>query len=364
LETELELAREAGQMAAEGAPLQSLGPLSTKRSVKVKLRSLEAVTPEGAGVRGTMYEITGPSKLLKVLAAAHLPTLGSLSPISPVTLPAAARATANIHDDAVMFAWAYPVAGVAQMTADQAAVMTPENVAAHSFISFGGFVYFDADGKFLQLNALDPGDGLYFSGPFPLPPAVKADLKAEGRFQPVSAEPIRDTGALNFAWMIPGEDFKGSVLHNDDGAFAYDYGGDGGTQHRCGHRGPGSAQRSPPPLHRRRAEGPLLYRRAGPRRGNPAILRGPQAVDAADGERRVARVPHIRERQGSPMRHVHTCACVRNTAYSAVQALLLFAGGAPIPTEPSLPLTGCLQRITAHVHPSSALADAGIQTPP
>jgi hypothetical protein len=138
------------------------------------------------------------------------------------------------------------------MTAEQAAQMTPENVAAHSFISFGGFVYFDSSGHFLQLNALDPGTcscsraaqcprvlcaqcgiagllthcpwppnrpdphphrhqssgpGLYFSGPFPLPVVIKAELKAHGRVQPVSAGPIRESGAFNFAWINPNEEF-------------------------------------------------------------------------------------------------------------------------------------------------------------
>eukprot|EP00037_Helgoeca_nana_P033390 m.417708 g.417708 ORF g.417708 m.417708 type:complete len:284 (+) comp30578_c0_seq1:21-872(+) len=228
LETELELAQEPGRQRDSGEPLQSLGPLSTGRSVKVKLHALESVTEGGAGVNGTMYELTGPSKLLKVLAQLDLPTLGSLSPVRAITLPADARKAANIHEDAVTFSWAYPLAGVAQMTAEQAAQMTPENVAAHSFISFGGFVYFDSSGHFLQLNALDPGPGLYFSGPFPLPVVVKAELKAHGRVQPVSAGPIRESGAFNFAWINPNEEFTVSLpTANPDGAFAYDYGGDG-----------------------------------------------------------------------------------------------------------------------------------------
>eukprot|EP00041_Stephanoeca_diplocostata_P038496 m.1520642 g.1520642 ORF g.1520642 m.1520642 type:complete len:142 (-) comp25228_c0_seq12:4935-5360(-) len=44
--------------------------------------------------------------------------------------------------------------------------------------------------------------------------------------QPVTAKPLRATGAQYFCWMHPGES-AGLPAAINEGAFAYDYGGDG-----------------------------------------------------------------------------------------------------------------------------------------
>jgi hypothetical protein len=64
---------------------QSLGPLSTGRSVKVKLHALESVTEGGAGVNGTMYELTGalaPARSTSALLGSWLHYLHCVSPPS------------------------------------------------------------------------------------------------------------------------------------------------------------------------------------------------------------------------------------------------------------------------------------------
>ena len=154
-----------------------------------------------------MYEITGPSKVLKLCNQLNLPTLGTISPVygnfdiawglfprsvqlcfvrcalllraracryrmligvwypvlcpipvfllltwalfpvvsGEITLPAEARDSANIPQNATLFAFAYPLAGMGQLSEDQTKHINLGDLA-HAFLSFGGYVYFDANG--------------------------------------------------------------------------------------------------------------------------------------------------------------------------------------------------------------------------
>lgn len=207
-------------------PLERLGPLQTKRNVKVKIRALESVIPSGAGNNGTMYEITGPSKVLKLCNQLNLPTLGTISPVGEITLPAEARDSANIPQNATLFAFAYPLAGMGQLSEDQTKHINLGDLA-HAFLSFGGYVYFDANGKALVVNAIDAGPGLWFDGPHKLHKTTMVTLQKQGRMQPVTAGFLRTTGARNFCWIRPGEPLPNLPVPCTNGAFAYDYGGDG-----------------------------------------------------------------------------------------------------------------------------------------
>eukprot|EP00040_Diaphanoeca_grandis_P028765 m.167014 g.167014 ORF g.167014 m.167014 type:complete len:424 (+) comp31451_c0_seq1:358-1629(+) len=209
-------------------PLEALGPLEAKRNVRVKLRTVEPVLKGSDGYNGTLYEITGPSKIVKLCTQINLSTLGTISPIGNVTLPPDIRKLANIPADAALFAFAYPLAGVSQLTNEELELFSTDN-DLHTFVTIGGYVYFNIKGEVLQVNAIGIGPGLFFDGPHTLPMSELVELQKQGRMQPVSAGALRDTGAEYFCWLRPGEEqtLKGLPVPVPDGAFCYDYCGDG-----------------------------------------------------------------------------------------------------------------------------------------
>jgi len=208
-------------------PLEALGPFSAKRNVRVKLRTVEKVVKGTDGVNGTLYEVTGPKPIVKLCKQINLSTLGTLSPLGEITLPKDQWAGANIPKDASMFAFAYPLAGVSQLNNDELQSFSDNDL--HKFVTIGGYVYFTAQGEVLQVNAIDMGPGIFFDGPHALPMTALVELQKQGRMQPVSAGALRDTGAEFFCCMRPGEEttLKGLPKSVENGAFAYNYGGDG-----------------------------------------------------------------------------------------------------------------------------------------
>eukprot|EP01006_Ploeotia_vitrea_P011480 TRINITY_DN30553_c0_g1_i1.p1 TRINITY_DN30553_c0_g1~~TRINITY_DN30553_c0_g1_i1.p1 ORF type:complete len:366 (+),score=23.94 TRINITY_DN30553_c0_g1_i1:87-1184(+) len=198
-------------------PLSSLGPFAIIPKVEIVLELIPG---------SDAFTVSGPATVVNFFESLDVPLFGSLSPRSPVTLGRQAREAANIPLQATEFAFAYPIAGMGQLSAVAVKRINKED-PRHSFLALGGFVYFDASGtRLLQINGLAAGKGLYFSPPRPLPHDVCNVLLQQGRLQPVTVQAIQQTGAESFAWLTPGEQFDGCkdlpepVPH---GAFAYMY---------------------------------------------------------------------------------------------------------------------------------------------
>ena len=91
----------------------------------------------------------------------------------------------------------------------------------HCVLSLGGFAYLDAAHRCVCINGLTPdGTGLAFSDGHAL---ARAPLPApvQGRLRPVVAPELVALGALRAAWLCPGEDLPGMLVHNMFGGFLF-----------------------------------------------------------------------------------------------------------------------------------------------
>eukprot|EP00041_Stephanoeca_diplocostata_P038495 m.1520638 g.1520638 ORF g.1520638 m.1520638 type:complete len:228 (-) comp25228_c0_seq12:5832-6515(-) len=155
LEAELDAradTRPSAVLQATQPPLMTLGPFQTARVARVNIVPLEGIRHGGSN--GTMYELTGPTAIVTICDRIGLSCMGSISPVREITKYEKMRCAGSIPPHAKYSGYAYPLAGVGQLTDDQVANLDFNN-AAHSFVGFGGFVYFDATGIALQINAID-----------------------------------------------------------------------------------------------------------------------------------------------------------------------------------------------------------------
>eukprot|EP00928_Gymnodinium_smaydae_P050764 TRINITY_DN3432_c0_g1_i1.p1 TRINITY_DN3432_c0_g1~~TRINITY_DN3432_c0_g1_i1.p1 ORF type:complete len:861 (-),score=116.92 TRINITY_DN3432_c0_g1_i1:200-2725(-) len=140
---------------------------------------------------------------------------GRLSPEHPVTLPQEDRHAAGIPDDAITFAWSYPIEQPLDVPSDCAS--NPDL----TFLALGGFVYFSSNKRITKALALVPSSsgGLRFGKPFPLT-QERITLFGKRHFRPVTIDEMRRAGARQFAWVRPG-DFE----ELEHGGFAYIFAG-------------------------------------------------------------------------------------------------------------------------------------------
>ena len=166
---------------------------------------------------------------------------GRFSPRQQVTLDATNKRAAVIPQEAKTFVFAYPLASALQEPQDDSCRMEDDDGASDgasatsdnssalladsrlSFLAFGGFVYFSAEGRVLSVNALTNGPGLEFSDAVTLPDGsgLRAALHEAERVQPVTIEALCTRGVRKFAWLAPGEDIGG--VATEHGAFVYFY---------------------------------------------------------------------------------------------------------------------------------------------
>ena len=154
---------------------------------------------------------------LEPLVGVGMPNEGRVSPQSAVTLPQALRRKAMIPRMAASFVWAYPLPGMNGLRG------LPIDQTSHivQFVTFGGFIYLDARGMPLSVNALCPGEGLSFVGPHKWSTTIETtEMERSGRMQPITIKALADTGARYFCWIKPNEDIglKPVPVH---GGFVY-----------------------------------------------------------------------------------------------------------------------------------------------
>jgi hypothetical protein len=178
------------------------------------------------------FRVVGPSRRLKALPQAARAVLhGLYSPTQLVTLPHSVRAAAGVPADAHSFAFAHPVAahGASNWVtrADQAWIF---------FLLLGGFLYFNSEGKLIQVNALSlmpPASSsvaaqLHIYGPYTLVPGVIDALDAHHRILPVTLEALSSAAFARFGWANPREKPGGMQLGEhpyEHGAFVYEMAG-------------------------------------------------------------------------------------------------------------------------------------------
>ena len=197
-----------GIKVVEEVRLSSRAPSSSQEAP-----SAPAAAAEG-GLRSFVFK--GPAPLIKFLDEATSNGLlsrsdGTMSPKHKVTLELEKRKAAGVPEDALYFAFAYPLTPQSDGWFDAALNAPSLSLGARSFLVSGGFLYFDAYGKCIQVNAVSSEYGLEsqleFDGPHRASHEAVAQLRAAGRLQPVTWKQLRAAGALEFCWVHPWERF-------------------------------------------------------------------------------------------------------------------------------------------------------------
>jgi len=128
------------------------------------------------------------------------------------------KKAANIPASATSFAWAYPM--VLEPGQRQ-----PSGASEASFLTLGGYMYFDEQKRIVGTNAIQPAPlgtlGLMFGRAQPLPAAVADTMSRQGRFQEITLPFLAEQGASHFGWIRPGE-FSQEVA-SPNGCFAYKF---------------------------------------------------------------------------------------------------------------------------------------------
>uniref|UniRef100_A0A7S0A3W9 Uncharacterized protein n=1 Tax=Pyrodinium bahamense TaxID=73915 RepID=A0A7S0A3W9_9DINO len=146
---------------------------------------------------------------------------GQVSPLHPVQCDAACREGACVPPEAEDFAWSYPVVDWERVESDAYALEDWDSLEASaamkSFLTVGGFIYFDAAGRIVGTTTPGKprggdGDGLHFGAPQRWRHEWTLPLAEQGRFQPVTMRQIVGVGARSFCWLRPDE-----VIEDGDG---------------------------------------------------------------------------------------------------------------------------------------------------
>jgi hypothetical protein len=176
------------------------------------------------------FEVVGPPKvknLVESLVTGR--ALGTFSPIYPITLDPDARKEAGVPQEALHFAFAYPLTSLSVRPKQlrQLLQLAEKGQPWLYFLLFGGFAYLDRNDAVLQLNAVRawrpatadppalatqattataaPMARLDMVGPFAAPPRALA-MAAEGAgLQEVTVREMKDAGFRRFGWLMPCE---------------------------------------------------------------------------------------------------------------------------------------------------------------
>eukprot|EP00298_Acanthocystis_sp_HF-20_P009485 c18328_g1_i1.p1 GENE.c18328_g1_i1~~c18328_g1_i1.p1 ORF type:complete len:233 (-),score=88.73 c18328_g1_i1:118-816(-) len=207
-----------------------LGPFGVvSSSLRPKIPNLKELNSASS----CCYQIELKGKF-KTFGDLGLADIGQLSPLYPVTLSDEDKIKANIPSNAKKFLWAYTLAGVSQLS-DEGKEKLIKDDPDFALLLFGGYIYLDEKGDIAGVNAICPGEGLFFSGPQRWKHTNTRELYRAGRFQPITIHSMKAQGATHFCWIGPNEviyDDKGqySLLPNNKyGAFVYLFGEDTST---------------------------------------------------------------------------------------------------------------------------------------
>jgi hypothetical protein len=147
---------------------------------------------------------------------------GGFSPVNAITLDDHSRNVANIPEDAVYFAWAYPISGLELVSDDIKRELDPKYPEI-SFILFGGFIFFNEKYNLIQVNAVYGGKNINFSEPKFLPYSdVYYTYIKHGRMQENTIQEFKDRDITHVSWIAPYEKVGGNTIA-PYGGFLYLY---------------------------------------------------------------------------------------------------------------------------------------------
>ena len=149
------------------------------------------------------------SKAGSILAPAHL-----------VTIAKEKRNSMSIPQEAEYYAFAHPSTGIEAELEEGSHRLALHQSAMH-FLLVGGYVYFDANHKVVQINALTLSPSrtsIFYQGPHPFPAAIADHLTRMGRMSKVTVDSLESKGFLTVGWVYPGEEFLSVDADAGDGA--------------------------------------------------------------------------------------------------------------------------------------------------
>lgn len=186
----------------------------------------DTMTTEGRAWTLDAAALKPGSYVAKIAAGGKV--TGYLSPLHAVNLPDSVKEEVGIPASAKHFMFSYPAKVSTDYDGKTRSFKPSTTDADLAFLSNGGYVYLDGScTKILRLNAVLPSNdgGLKFGPPLHWESQWSDRLVKAGRFQPITVEEIRQTGATHFCWIRPNEVmwFKkyGGVPICPYGGFAY-----------------------------------------------------------------------------------------------------------------------------------------------
>lgn len=145
---------------------------------------------------------------------------GTMTIRHPISLTQDELNTFHISQDVTSCAFAFPVSTAAE--AKSAVYDAYKSDLA--FLFRGGFVYFDRDGRLLDVRTVFPATSsekcLWFQAPQRLTSPWYASIQPH-RWMPIGCQDLYDVGIRYFAWLLPGEKLAGRDDVCPRGGFAY-----------------------------------------------------------------------------------------------------------------------------------------------
>lgn len=198
-----------------------LGPFSLVRVAVEDEDFLLPNTSEECRRDGFYWEMSATALQRHGLTSKAPRITGQVSPMFKVLLDFSQREALEVPQDAVDFAWSYPVSHYDALESDAYALDHWEEAfhggaaAVKDFISVGGFMYFRGDGTIASAQTLgkpeEQEEGcLTFADPRRWDPEWTATLVAEGRFQRVTISTFVAYGARLCLWLRPCEVILGA----------------------------------------------------------------------------------------------------------------------------------------------------------
>ena len=183
---------------------------------------LDRLVEDGDNLRSTHWKLKNPNHmaLMLNLCVSELEKEARISPFSPIRCPWHQRMYMHIPLNAHWFVWAHPI-----MSDDGRNHQLRRRQAQNdhiSFLTYGGFVYFDEFGNVIKINGIRPGNTLTFQGPFALTATHREALQvlhSKNRLCPVDSD-LKEYGVTRFAWVLPKEF---DSLDCPLGAFVFEY---------------------------------------------------------------------------------------------------------------------------------------------
>mmetsp|Transcript_6178 Transcript_6178/g.7105 ORF Transcript_6178/g.7105 Transcript_6178/m.7105 type:complete len:542 (+) Transcript_6178:147-1772(+) len=202
--------------------VDTLGPF--KRSTLANAATFIEVSIDGENVK---YQIRDEVKQLisgfSIGAMTQIDLIGKGTILCETNLPVEAKRKLDIPEQTAYYSWFFPIG---ESTNESMQRLAAEDSPLHALFCYGGYAYFDRNQNILQVNAVLPGEDMFFDGPYMLKNKTLFDTEINGE---VTLKPLTDKGAEYFTWVHDIEKLQQDKKTGDGsdwnfyGCFCYKY---------------------------------------------------------------------------------------------------------------------------------------------